>query len=163
MIFSRASQYAIRALTYLAIRHPSGLCPLEKIATDEKIPQPFLGKILQGLAHKRLVRSSKGLNGGFALAIAPEKITLYSIVDAVDNLSFNESDCVLGRKACNEENPCPLHPYWKVLRANHLSFLHSLTLQQVCDDNSKEARSSGPGARMRKAEAGMTPGIWRKK
>jgi len=108
---------------------------LKQIATEENIPQPFLGKILQGLTHKGLVRSSKGLNGGFALAASPDKITLYSIVDAVDNVSLTESDCVLGRSICNEENPCPLHQFWKIQLANHLAFLHSVTLQQVCAEN----------------------------
>jgi Rrf2 family protein len=134
MIFSRAAQYAIRALTYLAVNHRNELCPLEKIATDEDIPQPFLGKILQGLAHKRLIRSSKGLNGGFGLALPLKKITLYSIVDAIDNLSLTQSDCVLGRSMCNEENPCALHHYWKKQNANHLEFLQSVTLQDLCEN-----------------------------
>ena len=132
MIFTRASQYAIRALTYLAAHHGSELSRLEKIAKDEKIPQPFLGKILQRLAQKRLVRSAKGLNGGFGLALSPEEITLYSILNAIEDLSAKESDCVLGLNICSEQNPCALHHYWIDRRAKELEFLNTMTLQHLC-------------------------------
>lgn len=135
MIFTRASQYAIRALTYLAVHHGSDLSPLERIAKDEKIPQPFLGKILQRLVQKRLVRSSKGLNGGFGLALSPQEITLYSIVDAMEDLSAKESDCVLGLSICSEQNPCALHHYWKNRLALDLEFLQTRTLQHLCKGN----------------------------
>jgi Rrf2 family protein len=152
MIFSRATQYAIRALAYLAVNYKNGLCPLEKIAREEEIPQPFLGKILQGLAHKRLIRSSKGLNGGFGLALPLEKITLYSIVDAIDNLSVTQSDCVLGRSQCNEENPCPLHHYWKEQNANHLEFLQTVTLYDLCKNGDANPRKSITTPKLRGAK-----------
>lgn len=143
MIFTRASQYAIRALSYLSIHFPRELCPLEKIAKDENIPQPYLGKILQRLTHKRLIRSSKGLNGGFGLGMPPDKITLYSIVDAIDDLSVTQSDCVLGRNTCNQENPCALHNHWVDRRANHLEFLQSVTLQHLCAQRGFTPKESG--------------------
>ena len=132
MTFTRASQYAIRALTYLAAHHGPELASLEKIAGDEKVPQPFLGKILQRLVQKRILRSSKGLNGGFGLARSPQRITIYSIVDAIDDLASKEQDCVLGLGICSEQNPCALHHYWKKHRANELEFLKNMTLHQLC-------------------------------
>jgi Rrf2 family protein len=142
MTFSRASQYAIRALTYLATHYSSGLCPLEKIATEENIPQPFLGKILQKLAQKRIIRSAKGLNGGFGLAVPPGQITLYSVVNAIDDLSIKAFDCILGHTVCSEEAPCPLHNYWKEQRTRDLEFLNSVTLQDLSTINDANAFES---------------------
>ena len=134
MNFSRATQYAIRALAYLAVHSPNALCPLEKIASDEGIPQSFLGKVLQGLAHKKIVRSTKGINGGYGLGLPAEKITLYSVVDAIDNLSVTQADCVLGRSVCDENNPCPLHNYWKAENERRLEFMSCVTLRMLCDN-----------------------------
>jgi Rrf2 family iron-sulfur cluster assembly transcriptional regulator len=114
---------------------PSGkLCQLEEIAVREKIPQHFLGKILQRLVHKRLIRSVKGVGGGFALALAPEKITLYLIADAIDDLSISIGDCIYGNKICGEEQPCPLHESWAKVRDQQLHFLQSIRIADLVKD-----------------------------
>jgi Rrf2 family protein len=65
--------------------------PVKLICEREQIPHPFAYKILKKLEHAGIVNSYRGAVGGYQLAKAPESITLFDIVRAVDdNLCINE-------------------------------------------------------------------------
>lgn len=101
MIFSRKSDYGLRALMYLADRRARGPVTLSEIAEKLMIPKAFLSKILQQLARKGVVRSLKGPSGGFVLAVEPEEVTLQEILTEIDGPTrvfecfATESDCTL--------------------------------------------------------------------
>jgi len=109
---SRTSEYAIRALTYLARQPGEGYCLARDMARALAIPAPFLGKVLQPLVNRGLLRSQRGRNGGFRLAVAPAEITLFEIVDAGEHLG-DTRPCLLGQAECTDERACPMHDYWK--------------------------------------------------
>src|ERR1700757_4141834 len=81
-MFSRSSGYAIHALTYLAEQPPGRLTGAREIAAAAQIPRPFLWKILRNLSQKKLLRSFKGVRGGYEMARAPGKITIAQILEA---------------------------------------------------------------------------------
>jgi Rrf2 family protein len=131
MIYSRSSQYAIRALRFLSNQQTGRLYPLEKIARAERIPQHFLGKIMQRLVRKRLIQSVKGINGGFSMRTPPEKITLYMIVDAIDDISLSLEECVFGHEVCSDQTKCPLHEAWKEIKQAQVKFLQEITIAGI--------------------------------
>lgn len=131
MIYSKSTQYAIRAVLHLAALPPGSLCRLEIIARETEIPKHFLGKIMQRLVRKRLVQSTKGLGGGFALRLPPRQITLFTIADAIDDLKLTLGDCIFGNYVCGETNPCPLHESWVKVRERQLSFLEGITIADL--------------------------------
>lgn len=131
MIQSKSSQYAVRALMALASRPEDGLCQLEEIAQKESIPKPFLAKVLQRLAKKKLVRSTKGKKGGFALNVPSESLTLLMVLDAVDEISQRFNECILGKGECLQLEACPLHEYWKVLKEKQREFLQTVTIADM--------------------------------
>jgi len=98
---------------------------------QEEIPHYFLAKILQRLARKRFVKSVKGVNGGFSLSASPESLSLYLIVEAIDDLSVTLTDCIMGNKTCSETRSCPLHDSWAKLRAQQLEFLNEITIADL--------------------------------
>ena len=73
MIYSRSAEYAIRAFVHLAQVPEGKYAMVKNIAEQEDIPAHFLAKILQQLARKGLLRSSKGPTGGFALRWIPAR------------------------------------------------------------------------------------------
>ena len=87
MIYSRSAEYAIRAFVHLAQVPEGKYAMVKNIAEQEEIPAHFLAKILQQLARKGLLRSSKGPTGGFALRVEPNEIRLLDIVEALDGLA----------------------------------------------------------------------------
>jgi Rrf2 family protein len=131
MIYSKSCQYGIRAILYLASMPAGKMCKIEAIARAEGIPQHFLAKVMGRLVKKRLIRSVKGVNGGFALRLPPEEITLFVIADAIDDISMSLQDCVFANKACNETQACPLHDSWVPVREQELQFLQSITIAQL--------------------------------
>ncbi len=130
MVFSRPTEYAIRAMTFLA-RQPLGkLTAARSISEAESIPVPFLWKILNTLKQYRLIRSFKGVHGGYELARPAGEITVLAIVAAMDNLEGLNA-CVLGLPECNESHPCSMHGAWKEIRAQTLVLLEQSTLADL--------------------------------
>ena len=82
-MFSQTVEYALRALVALAFRydHPMTVQQISEVA---HIPRPYLSKMMQNLARANMVRSRRGLGGGFALVHPPDETTIWDIINAVD-------------------------------------------------------------------------------
>ena len=128
MLYTRSTQYAIRAILYLADHSSQGLCRIERIAKQEKIPQAFLAKLVQRLVKKRLIHSIRGPNGGVRLNLPPEKITLFMIADSIEDFSNGNMVCALGDYECSESTPCGLHQRWKEIHELQFAFLNDVTI-----------------------------------
>ena len=78
---------------------------LEELSRTEGIPRSFLAKIFQSLVRGGLVRSVRGVGGGFALARAPEEISVLAIIEAVEGrLAFQRCQ----DDGCVRSRGCPL-------------------------------------------------------
>lgn len=78
-------EYACRVLAQLARSYGSGELPhIEDLATAEEVPANYLVQILNELRNGGLIVSRRGKQGGYALARAPEEVSLYDIVKAID-------------------------------------------------------------------------------
>src|SRR5215471_3579279 len=122
MIYSRSSEYAIRAFVHLAQAPDGKFAMVKNIAEEEGIPGHFLAKILQQLARKGLLRSSKGPTGGFALRVDPREVRLIDIVEALDGLSAYQQ-CASGLDECSDDMPCSMHDSWMGLRSRIMDYL----------------------------------------
>jgi Rrf2 family iron-sulfur cluster assembly transcriptional regulator len=131
---SRSSEYAIRAMTYLA-RNSEGFSLARDMAEALEIPAPYLGKVLQPLVSRGLLFSQRGRNGGFRLARQPEEIALYEIVDSQEHLG-RARQCFLGQVECTDERACPLHDFWKTASTAFVGRMTDTTLADIlrfCD------------------------------
>ena len=130
MIYSRSAEYAIRAFIHLADVPGGKYAMVKQIAEQADIPSHFLAKILQQLARKGFLRSSKGPTGGFALRVPASEVTMLQIVDAVDGLTdFNR--CPAGMAECNDQQPCGMHDSWKALRSKIYEYLDKTTIENL--------------------------------
>ncbi len=137
MIYSRSAEYAIRAFVYLAEVPEGKYAMVKNIAEECDIPTHFLAKILQQLARKGFLRSSKGPTGGFTLRRPPEEINLLEIVDAIDGLEEYQR-CLGGMAECNDDAPCGMHDSWKELRARILDYLEDTSIADVAEAQRKK-------------------------
>ena len=71
IIFSRQCEYALQAVSYLALQPAGKNITIKDLTKRLNIPYHFLAKILQNLTYKKLLVSQKGPSGGFALALPP--------------------------------------------------------------------------------------------
>jgi Rrf2 family iron-sulfur cluster assembly transcriptional regulator len=130
MIYSRSSEYAIRAFVHLAQVPDAKYAMVKQIAAEEEIPSHFLAKILQQLARKGLLRSSKGPTGGFTLRVPADEIRLVDIVEALDGLGEYQK-CTSGLAECSDDMPCALHDSWKALRSRIMDYLGRNTIADL--------------------------------
>jgi len=105
-MLSTTAEYALRAVVWLAAQKEAA-CTTEQISQATEVPGPYLSKVLQTLGRSGIVRSQRGLGGGFALAVLPEELTVLQVINAVDPLQRIKS-CPLKLKA-HGGALCPLH------------------------------------------------------
>jgi Rrf2 family transcriptional regulator, cysteine metabolism repressor len=85
MKLSRTIAYAVHATLQLASGERGVPIPCSRLANDGQMPERFLLQILRSLVTHGLLHSTRGVDGGYYLARAPEQITLRDIVEAFDN------------------------------------------------------------------------------
>ncbi|MBM3255649.1 MAG: Rrf2 family transcriptional regulator, partial [Candidatus Omnitrophica bacterium] len=72
-LITRDTDYALRALCFVA-RSKDGVVSVSELVDSLKIPKPFLRKSLQLLNKKGVLKSYKGLGGGFKLTRKPRQL-----------------------------------------------------------------------------------------
>ena len=127
---SKKTDYALLALQYLASEAPSGVASARAIAERFDIPLELLAKVLQQLAHHRLVAAHKGMHGGYHLARPSSAISVADVVDAVDGpVTFTA--CSPSDTRCDQFATCTVRdPLWRV-RQRLLSVLQAVTLADM--------------------------------
>ena len=136
VLFSRQCEYALQAVTYLALKRDGEMTSIKELTKRLGIPYHFLGKILQDLTYKRLLVSQKGPTGGFRLGMSPKDITLFHIIEAIDGVAFTNS-CVLGFPECSGKNPCAVHEKWGGIRETIYSMLVNKNIAQIAREMRK--------------------------
>jgi Rrf2 family transcriptional regulator, cysteine metabolism repressor len=103
---NRNTDYAVRALIYLA-REKDGVVAVSQLAKAEKIPRPFLRRIMQVLCQNGLVVSRQGKRGGFSLKKKPTEISLGEIVRTFQG-EVDISRCLFQKLVCRNHRNCSL-------------------------------------------------------
>ena len=134
MRVSTRGDYASRALLSLAL-HPNGSpTSVREIAERTVLPQPYLEQILLALKGAGLVRSKRGVGGGYVLARDPADILLSDIVRAVDGpITAGDFGEPHTGGACDHEGQCVLLAVWCAAGARMRDFLDSFTLADIAD------------------------------
>ena len=150
MIYSRSAEYAIRAFVYLADVPEGKYAMVKNIAEECDIPTHFLAKILQQMARKGFLRSSKGPTGGFTLRRDSDDINLLELVDAIDGLSEYQR-CPGGMAECSDEAQCGMHDSWKELRGRILDYLEDTSIRDVAIAQQKKREAVAKKRKPRKS------------
>lgn len=134
-MFSSSCRYAIRAVIYLAGKgEGKQITGIKKISGDLNLPAPFLSKILQVLAKKKILNSVKGPHGGFALLKKASEITLFDIISTIDGEEVF-TGCIMHNGTCNSIdrniNPCPIHDDYSDIRFAFTELLKNRTIEDL--------------------------------
>ena len=84
MKLSRTVAYAVRATLQLAQYSQGTPVPCSKLASDGHMPERFLLQILRNLVTHGILRSTRGVEGGYALTRPPEQISLLEVIEAIE-------------------------------------------------------------------------------
>lgn len=105
-MISQTAEYALRATVFLA-EHDGDPRTNVQIAEGTEVPVGYLAKVMQQLSRARIVNAQRGPNGGFTLRIPADKLTLLTVINAVDPVR-RYPECPL-HLAHHGKNLCPLH------------------------------------------------------
>jgi len=130
MLVSQTSEYALRAMAWLASAPPGEPVRSRDLAAGSGIPLHYLSKILRRLVLAELLVSQKGKRGGFVLARPTHEIRFLDILAAVDAYP-TQGRCAFGWGECDELNPCTMHDSWSELNESILSWAANNTLADV--------------------------------
>jgi Rrf2 family protein len=134
-MLSKKTQYALRALTHLALNYGGEPVRISTIAIQQKIPLKFLENILVELKNANLLESKKGKGGGYNLKVSPKKINLATVIRVINgpialmpcvSLNFYEK-CV----DCYDEETCGIRKMMLITRDATLKILEKKTLHDI--------------------------------
>jgi Rrf2 family protein len=100
MQFTKAEEYGMFGVLYLAERDRSMVTPLSEISESQNIPEKFLAKIFQSLSKAGIVRSHRGVRGGFTLARDPKEITIKEVLETIQG-PYHLMKCIKDIKTCD--------------------------------------------------------------
>lgn len=130
MQITRQSDYAVRAVVYLAERGSAGPVATAEISRQQHIPLTFLAKIMPQLSAAGIVHTLRGAHGGITLGRPPENISLLDIVETIDGpVRLNE--CVSDPNLCPLGDRCAVHDVWCRAQADLVDRLSQATMAQL--------------------------------
>ncbi len=131
---STRGDYACRALLSLALRQEVAPTSVRDIAERTGLPQPYLEQILLALKGAGLVRSKRGVGGGYVLARPADQIGLDEILSAVDGpITIGDFGEPHQDGACDHEGQCVLLAVWKQAGDVMRRHLEGYTLATIAD------------------------------
>jgi Rrf2 family protein len=130
MRLTRAAEYAIRCVLYLA-KHPFGqTVSRREVAQSMDIPMAFLGKIAQGLAKSGVLVVRQGAHGGYELALPPNEISLLMVVEAIDG-EILVNECLSRPQDCGRSSFCAVHKVWEKARDQFRETLQAASFEEL--------------------------------
>lgn len=141
-MLSQTAEYALRAVLYLAEQADGEPVSVDTVSDALSLPRNYLSKTLHALAKAGVLASTRGPGGGFQLAVPAERLSLFEIVTPFDELDSRRR-CLLGRRQCSDDAPCPAHERWKAVAEEVATFFRETT---VADLIATDAAAVGAGA-----------------
>ncbi|MGC2064288.1 MAG: Rrf2 family transcriptional regulator [Thermodesulfovibrionales bacterium] len=130
MEITQETDYAVRCILYLSRCTGESPVMIETIAAEMRIPRSFLAKILQRLARAEIVKSFRGVKGGFQLRRLPSEISLLNVVEAIEGpVAMNR--CTIDPQRCNFSGTCTVHPVWQTLQELVTDYLGKTTFDMM--------------------------------
>jgi Rrf2 family protein len=130
MQLTRAADYAVRSMVYLATLPDNKRVLLPDLARATDVPESFLSKVLQSLAHAGLISSRRGKLGGFVILPCGREASMHQVIEAIDGpICLNV--CLNGGRDCDRKSTCPAHPVWARAQRAMLEVLMSVTVSSM--------------------------------
>jgi len=126
---SKLTDYATVVMTCL-VTGGDDVLSAQVLAERARLEAPTVSKLLKQLAQAGLVVSTRGINGGYRLARAPERITIADVVTAMEG-PIGMTECSAHAGACDHESHCGVRVNWQRINQAIAGALESVTLADM--------------------------------
>lgn len=122
----------------LALSYNKGNCSIKQIAEKQDLSESYLEQLVALLKKSKLVKSTRGASGGYALMKDPKDITVGDVLRALEG-SLDPVDCALvnEEKECEDIDCCVTKYVWKQISDSINEVVNNITLQDMVDDYNK--------------------------
>ena len=144
MKISTKGRYGLRILIDLATHDPGKPRLIRDIAQSQQISEKYISRLVINLRRAKLIRSVRGINGGFHLAKAPEQITLLEILETMEG-PLSVVDCVRSPEKCKRQTLCPARTIWQELNEGIRELTKKITLDDILNAYRRQNAENGLG------------------
>lgn len=130
MKISTKGRYGLRILIDLALHDPEKPRMIRDIAVSQQISEKYISRLVLDLRRGQLIRSMRGVTGGFFLAKKPSEITLLEIIETMEG-PISVVDCVRFPAKCGRQSLCPAHGIWNELNKGIREQMRQHTLDDI--------------------------------
>src|SRR5260370_8894417 len=110
IILTKLADYGVIVATHLAA-YPNRQLTAGTVATETRLPQATVAKLLKALAHAGLVTAARGVGGGYRLARSATSISVAEVVAAIDG-DIGLTQCSVHVDECARTTSRPTRPHW---------------------------------------------------
>lgn len=129
---SMKADYALHAMLYVAAVSGHRRATIDEIARVEGIPREFLAKVLLELVKAKLLRSTKGREGGYHLVKPRSKYTFREILEAIDGpIQLVLCTTPVEKRTGHRKGMCPVSSFFDALGRKIAKDLESINLEGI--------------------------------
>lgn len=126
---SKLTDYATVILSFMA-RDKAQVHAAMEIAAVTGIAVPTVSKILKLLVNADVLISTRGAKGGYALARIPEKISVATVISALEG-PIALTECSISQQGCEQASGCDIRGNWNLINQTINNALESVTLADL--------------------------------
>lgn len=130
MQLTRAADYALRGMVFLARQDFLKFTKISEIAESERVPEKFMRKLIHMLNQHGYIESVRGKNGGIRLGRDPDEINMLDIIEAVEGpMALNL--CLKEPSQCDLIDLCTMCSIWSEAQQELLTVLKKYSLKDI--------------------------------
>lgn len=131
-MLSQTAEYALRAVLHLAARSADGAVGAGELAARLDVPERYLARVLNALAHEGVLTSTRGAQGGYRLARDAYELTLAAVVAPFDAVG-EAPQCLLRDRRCGDGEPCIAHEHWHDVAGGVRTFFQQTSIADLIE------------------------------
>ena len=137
MKISTKGRYGLRILIDLATHNNGKPRLIRDIAQAQQISEKYISRLVIALRRAGLIRSVRGVNGGFHLAKQPGEITLLEVLEIMEG-PVAIVGCVNPKPVCERRSLCGVRTIWQQLNDNIRDMMSNVTLDEILEACKKQ-------------------------
>ena len=142
MKISTKGRYGLRILIDLATHDPAKPRQLHDIAQSQQISEKYISRLVLDLRKAKLIRSTRGVNGGIHLVKSPEEITLLEILETMEG-PISVVNCLHSPAQCKRNELCPTRDIWVQLNNGIRELMRQITLEDILNTYQRHDAENG--------------------
>ena len=131
MRITTQGEYALRCILNIAKNSKDGPVNIRRMVEEEGLPLDYVEQLLMKLRRHKLIKSVRGVRGGYLLEKSPKHLSIKDVLEAVEGDAFeiicHRHESKNGAK-CKDPKKCVLRTVWVDLKSVIDQFLEKETM-----------------------------------